>query len=548
MTIRGRLSLNMPNDRLEEEDDLNNRMVAILLKSLPAQEPLEVLSSRLLEVVVGDAIDDCLLLLMPADGGAHGADFETKVLNYRGKAVNLNKISEKIAPWTDCFDRALQQRVLVMPVADLDCAPVNSMLCRTLIRQYNARYIVLLPIRAFNDVNDDVHQSGVASAHYLLASRRAEAPLPTAVLTLLQQVSDLLSLYRHAREQRERLDDVRMMHRSILNAVNDMVFITLAQTRRNPLSAYVLLINRSFADYFGITNPFELIKKDRLSVAAMIEKMSKLSKQFHRPLKEAWDLSPRSDRIVDEGLTLTMGGQTRYLVWYSQPIVTDDGAIRGRIFTIRDVTGEIFLENARQESISRTLHELNTPMMTIKGYSDLLISMSDDMPKVRRYALLIQEAAQTLRSTFSNMVQVMRARAGTAKLHKTKANLNDLVIGVTALLEEASRARGQVIGLDIDDDIPLMIVDAIAIRQVITNLIVNAIKYAPVNTTITVETLIARTRKELPAHAPAQILLPSAVCIVKDQARGLKMPMWRRSFCRCGERPRSPASRAAVSV
>lgn len=68
----------MPNDRLEEEDDLNNRMVAILLKSLPAQEPLEVLSSRLLEVVVGDAIDDCLLLLMPADGGAHGADFETK--------------------------------------------------------------------------------------------------------------------------------------------------------------------------------------------------------------------------------------------------------------------------------------------------------------------------------------------------------------------------------------------------------------------------------------------------------------------------------------
>jgi signal transduction histidine kinase len=75
--------------------------------------------------------------------------------------------------------------------------------------------------------------------------------------------------------------------------------------------------------------------------------------------------------------------------------------------------------------------------------------------------------------------------------------------------------------LALDDDLPPVSIDRGRIVQVVTNLLVNAIKYGPEHSTITMSARLASTYEDLPQHAPGDVVLPAAVVEVRDEGAGI---------------------------
>jgi signal transduction histidine kinase len=144
------------------------------------------------------------------------------------------------------------------------------------------------------------------------------------------------------------------------------------------------------------------------------------------------------------------------------------------------------IDQMKSEFLSNVSHELRTPLATIKGYATLILDYYAklDAEETRDYLKSIDLSTDRLTKLVDNLLDTSRMESGLLKLEKTTTNIVQLIKSVVA---EASiraepyhfavKAAGRVITADID---------ARRIRQVLDNLIDNAIKYSPPGTEIQV--------------------------------------------------------------
>lgn len=132
--------------------------------------------------------------------------------------------------------------------------------------------------------------------------------------------------------------------------------------------------------------------------------------------------------------------------------------------------------------ISNATHELKTPIATITSNIDLIKRHATNHPEVIQQMLPhVMVAVKELQSMVEKLLRVYQAKQ--EKLEVTAVN------GTKLVNELMTRLRTQVpqkLNLDIAQDVPLLLTNASAITEIITNLITNAEKYTPVTGTITV--------------------------------------------------------------
>jgi signal transduction histidine kinase len=75
--------------------------------------------------------------------------------------------------------------------------------------------------------------------------------------------------------------------------------------------------------------------------------------------------------------------------------------------------------------------------------------------------------------------------------------------------------------MEVDDDLPPVQVDVERLIQVLQNLMTNAIKYAPENTTIHIATDFVAKSSDLPDGAPQDVILPAVLVTIRDEGKGL---------------------------
>lgn len=166
-----------------------------------------------------------------------------------------------------------------------------------------------------------------------------------------------------------------------------------------------------------------------------------------------------------------------HAIYYSASIVTDGGAMR-----------------ERNTYISMVSHELRSPLTAIKGYAGLLhaYGVADvqesyaarEMTAVRqrRYLTAIMEQVDHLEVLIADLLDVSRIQAGRLALHCRETSVSQLCQRVVSSMQE--RVERQSPGhyyfhSTIEPNLPLAWADPDRMRQILVNLLENAVKYSP---------------------------------------------------------------------
>ena len=132
---------------------------------------------------------------------------------------------------------------------------------------------------------------------------------------------------------------------------------------------------------------------------------------------------------------------------------------------------------AKSDFLANMSHEIRTPMNAIIGMDEMILRANPSDP-VRKYALDIQSAGKTLLSIINDILDLSKIESGKMELIPVEYSFASVMNDVVNMTMKKAQEKGLAYTLTVSEDIPSVILgDEIRIRQIMLNLINNAIKY-----------------------------------------------------------------------
>ncbi len=134
---------------------------------------------------------------------------------------------------------------------------------------------------------------------------------------------------------------------------------------------------------------------------------------------------------------------------------------------------------AKSNFLANMSHEIRTPMNGILGFSKILLreELSAD---ARQHAEIISAASKTLLGLIDDVLELSKIEANKITLEPEPTQLHELVDELVSLFRYGADERGLHLGVEYDEHLPEWVeIDALRLRQILINLIGNALKFTP---------------------------------------------------------------------
>lgn len=284
------------------------------------------------------------------------------------------------------------------------------------------------------------------------------------------------STHRHVKNLASQLSEVANKSEIVINAIGDGVIAVDSK-------GVVQLINPAAQEILGWGKQDALMLNYRSILKLTREDGEELS-PGEDPIQEVLNNNQQSR---NSKLTATTNSGKKINISLLASPIGEVGS--GSIAVFRDVTNERAEEREQAEFISTASHEMRTPVASIEGYLGLAINPNtatvDD--RARDFITKAQEAAQHLGRLFQDLLDVSRSEDGRLQNEPKVIDLVTFIEGLTQGLAPKAAEKGLTINFIPGNSraqkkiMPVYFVnlDNDHIREVINNLVENAIKYTP---------------------------------------------------------------------
>jgi two-component system phosphate regulon sensor histidine kinase PhoR len=200
--------------------------------------------------------------------------------------------------------------------------------------------------------------------------------------------------------------------------------------------------------------------------------------------------------VQDRPIRRAVRGESfsEYLIWMgrkprqrvlsssAQAMVDDSGRREGTVLAFSDVTELVAAMDAKNDFLSSVSHELRTPLTSIQGYAELLAMTPDLSPNMASGLDTILRNSDQLLTLVKDL---LGTAAGFSELQPVQADLAEIAAQAVAAAEPRAAAGGVILTAQSQGELGV-VCDPARVRQVLDNLVSNAIKYSPQGGDVTV--------------------------------------------------------------
>lgn len=246
-----------------------------------------------------------------------------------------------------------------------------------------------------------------------------------------------------------------------------------------------------------------IIKKDDAKTLTMFD--------FMDTFKGTFDMKAKLEEAMKLDKTVTLEDiffENKYYQVLVSPVKSQAGILKnqvlGGVVIFHDITHEKEAEKMRSDFTSMMVHELRSPLGNIKKIGELLKSAKvlEDKASSIEYAGMLYDSSSSMLDLVNDLLDVAKLEAGKFEVVPESVNIQDIILDRVKFFEAGAHASGVVVSTFFEKNIPSLVsVDVNRVKQVMNNLISNALNYTSKGGSVTVECFVHRHGNALEGEA-----------------------------------------------
>ncbi|MFQ5839889.1 MAG: ATP-binding protein [Candidatus Methylomirabilales bacterium] len=143
---------------------------------------------------------------------------------------------------------------------------------------------------------------------------------------------------------------------------------------------------------------------------------------------------------------------------------------------------------AKSEFLANMSHELRTPLNAVIGFTELLLdkTFGEINAKQHRHLQNIWTSGQHLLSLINDILDLAKVEAGKVEIHLKSFDVPEALKAASDQIRPQAETKGLTLKLDLGKDLPLLRADPVRFKQILLNLLANAVKFTPTGGRVTV--------------------------------------------------------------
>lgn len=210
--------------------------------------------------------------------------------------------------------------------------------------------------------------------------------------------------------------------------------------------------------------------------------------------------------------------------------------VQGAVVVFNDITRDIELERVREEFTGMIVHELRSPLDSIKKIIELAVSgqMDRNSDKFKEYLNMVHQNSSSMLELVNDILDLSKLQAGKFEVNKEKASLKEVIQNRISFYQISADGKKVSLSSQLSESVPeLSDFDPQALKQILNNFLSNALKFTKEGGAILISAFVFDPKSLFPADldrskAPCfpealdiKVKAPSLCVTVSDNGLGI---------------------------